>query len=158
MAGVQTYIRTQHLQNKSKELCCLPQVGQKVEPQLSRPPRPMIQLRNWVFTYIVDTQTPLLQRNLMKPSDHHHHHHHHGAESFLRTLQSCGYSRTSQHFMEPSTDPYPEPDESIRNSLRLQYHISMSCDILQELVTFLLPTADLIENTQRYYEMHSVLL
>jgi hypothetical protein len=42
-----------------------------------------------------------------------------GAESFLRSRQSCSHSRTSQHFMEPegsiscsqepATGPYPEP-------------------------------------------------
>jgi hypothetical protein len=46
----------------------------------------------------------------------------HGAEPFLRSCQLCSYSRTSQHFMEPegsllcsqepSTGPYPEPDQS----------------------------------------------
>jgi hypothetical protein len=46
----------------------------------------------------------------------------HGAEPFLRSCQSCSYSRTSQHFMEPggspprshkpSTGPYPDPDRS----------------------------------------------
>jgi hypothetical protein len=45
----------------------------------------------------------------------------HGAEPFLRSRQLCSYSRTSQHFMEPeysllcsqepSTGPYPEPDQ-----------------------------------------------
>jgi hypothetical protein len=48
----------------------------------------------------------------------------HGAEAFLRSHQFCSYSRISQHFMEPegslswsrepSTGPYPEPDESNR--------------------------------------------
>jgi hypothetical protein len=46
----------------------------------------------------------------------------HGAEPFLGSCQLCSYSRTSQHFMElegslprsqePSTGPYPEPDQS----------------------------------------------
>jgi hypothetical protein len=44
------------------------------------------------------------------------------AEPFFRSRQLSSYSRTSQHFMEPegtllcsqepSTDPYPEPDQS----------------------------------------------
>jgi hypothetical protein len=46
----------------------------------------------------------------------------HGAEPFLRNHQLCSYSRTSQNFIEPegslqysqepSTGPYPEPDQS----------------------------------------------
>jgi hypothetical protein len=46
----------------------------------------------------------------------------HRAESFLKSFQSFGYSRTSQYFMEPEGSvlcsqelaiaPYPEPDES----------------------------------------------
>jgi hypothetical protein len=45
-----------------------------------------------------------------------------GAEPFLRSCQLCSHWRTSQHFMEPegsltctqepSTGPYPEPDQS----------------------------------------------
>jgi hypothetical protein len=46
----------------------------------------------------------------------------HGAKPFLRNRQLYSYSRASQHFMElegslqgsqePSTGPYPEPDQS----------------------------------------------
>jgi hypothetical protein len=46
----------------------------------------------------------------------------HGAEPFLRSRQSCSYTRTFQHFMElegsapcsqePSTGPYRESDQS----------------------------------------------
>jgi hypothetical protein len=46
----------------------------------------------------------------------------HGAEPFLRSCQLCSYWRTSQQFMEsegslkysqePSTGPYPKPDQS----------------------------------------------
>jgi hypothetical protein len=46
----------------------------------------------------------------------------HEAEPFLRSFQLCSYSRTSQQFIElevsmqcsqePSTGPYPEPDQS----------------------------------------------
>jgi hypothetical protein len=46
----------------------------------------------------------------------------HGAEPFLRSCQLCSLSRTSKRHMEPegslqrsqapSTDPYPEPDQS----------------------------------------------
>jgi hypothetical protein len=35
-----------------------------------------------------------------------------GAEPFFRSHQLCSHSRTSQHFMEPSTGPYPEPHQS----------------------------------------------
>jgi hypothetical protein len=45
----------------------------------------------------------------------------HGAEPFLRSRQSLSYSRISQHYMEPegslprsqepSTGPYPQPDQ-----------------------------------------------
>jgi hypothetical protein len=49
----------------------------------------------------------------------------HGAEPFLKSRQLSSYSKTSQHFMEPecslpfsqepSTGPYPEPDQSIQS-------------------------------------------
>jgi hypothetical protein len=55
----------------------------------------------------------------------------HGAEPFLRSCQLCSYSKTCQHFMEPegslscsqepSTGPYPEPDQS--NLLSLHFNI-----------------------------------
>jgi hypothetical protein len=54
-----------------------------------------------------------------------------GAEAFLRSCHLCSYSRTSQHFMEPegsllcsqepSTGPYPEPDQFN------PYHLSIAC-------------------------------
>jgi hypothetical protein len=56
----------------------------------------------------------------------------HGAEHFLRSRQFCSYSRTSQHFMEsegslpcsqePSTDPYPEPDQFNPRHSILSFH------------------------------------
>jgi hypothetical protein len=77
----------------------------------------------------------------------------HGAEPFLRSCQLCCYSGTSQHFMkpksslpfsqEPSTGPYPEPDQSnpyhsilsLRSILILSTHLRLgllsglfSCD------------------------------
>jgi hypothetical protein len=36
----------------------------------------------------------------------------HGARSFSRSHQSLSYSEISKQFMEPSSDPYPKPDES----------------------------------------------
>jgi hypothetical protein len=54
----------------------------------------------------------------------------HGPEPFLRSLQLCSYSRTSEHFMEPesslpcsqepSTGHYPEQDQSS------PFHLSLS--------------------------------
>jgi hypothetical protein len=66
----------------------------------------------------------------------------HGAEPFLKICQLCSYSRTSQHFMEPgvslpcsrepSTGPYPEPDQSnpyhpipLRSLLILSTHLRL---------------------------------
>jgi hypothetical protein len=55
--------------------------------------------------------------------------HSHGAEPFLRSCQLYSYSRTSQNFMEPvfslpcsqepSTVPYPEPDQSNLSKIHL---------------------------------------
>jgi hypothetical protein len=69
---------------------------------------------------------------------------HHGAEPFLRSRQLCTYSRTSQNFMEPegsllcsrepSSSPYPEPDEAspyrpilflLRSMLMLSSHVRL---------------------------------
>jgi hypothetical protein len=61
-----------------------------------------------------------------------------GAESSFGSRQSLSYSRTSQHFMEsegslpcsqePSTGPYPEPDQSSpyrRSILTLSSHLRL---------------------------------
>jgi hypothetical protein len=59
-----------------------------------------------------------------------------GAESFLRSRKIFSYSWTSQHFMEPegslpcsqepSTDPYPEPDQpSLYNSILPKIHFNI---------------------------------
>jgi hypothetical protein len=63
-----------------------------------------------------------------------------GAEPFLRSRQLCSYSKTSNHFMEhegslpcsqePSTGPYPEPDQCnayhpLRSILVLSTHLRL---------------------------------
>jgi hypothetical protein len=59
----------------------------------------------------------------------------HGGEPFLRSRQLCRHSRTSQKFIEPegslpcsqepSTGPYPEPDQSI-HTMKIGYQHSLN--------------------------------
>jgi hypothetical protein len=74
----------------------------------------------------------------------------HGAEPFLRSCQLCSHSRTSQHFMEPegssqcsqepSTGPYPEPDQSSPYYLILRSILILSIHLRLDLPSGLFPS------------------
>jgi hypothetical protein len=72
----------------------------------------------------------------------------HGAESSLKIRQSLSYSRISQHFMEPegslpcshepSTVPYPDPDQSSPYRLIVSKIIHTACVHVPSLISIFL--------------------
>jgi hypothetical protein len=95
----------------------------------------------------------------------------HGGQPFFRSRQLCSHSSTSQHFMElegslpcsqePSTGPYPKPDQSnpyhsisLRSILILFTHIRLGLPSGSFLLAF--PSISYMHSTFPPFVLHAL--